>query len=125
MERYLLSLYRDTFDQQFSSQQGLDEICKNSITHKRMFPAVPRQDITTDNHNSVNQSSHLTFHQNSKGNQPMECNGSWGPEKLLDSSIHQYQYSVSHRSIGSPSSKSVSRAVDLYHSLPLSMLEVT
>ncbi|KAJ9135561.1 hypothetical protein P3X46_032731 [Hevea brasiliensis] len=116
LERYLLSLYRNTFDQQVSSQQTLDEICKlNSIMQNGMFPVVPRQDITTDNHNSVNQSSN--------GNQPMECNGAWGPEKLLDSGIHQYHSSASQRSIGSPLSKSVSRAVDSYHSLPLSMLE--
>ncbi|KAJ9152891.1 hypothetical protein P3X46_026399 [Hevea brasiliensis] len=125
LERYLLSLYRNTFDhQQVSSQSICDEICKmNSITHKETFPVVPRQDIIADNHNSVKQSNHLTWHQNPSGNRPMECNGTWGPGKLLDSSIHQYHSSISQRSIGSPSSKSVSRTVDTCRSLPLSMLE--
>ncbi|KAF2294431.1 hypothetical protein GH714_011325 [Hevea brasiliensis] len=37
--------------------------------------------------------------------------------------IHQYHSSISQRSIGSPSRKSVSRTVDTCRSLPLSMLE--
>ncbi|KAG8637645.1 hypothetical protein MANES_15G147300v8 [Manihot esculenta] len=125
LERYLLSLYRSTFDhQQRSSPPTFDEICKrDSDMHRGTFPVDPRQDIITDNHNSVKQSNHLKWHQNSPGNRPMERNVTWGPGKLLDSGIHQSYYSVSQRSLRSPSRKSLSRAVDAYHSLPLAMLE--
>ncbi|XP_037497660.1 uncharacterized protein LOC105631832 isoform X2 [Jatropha curcas] len=126
MERYLLSLYRNTFDQQMSSYSSIDERCKmNSIMHKGVFPEVPREDIITSIHSSVNQSSIFSCNRSSSANQNKECNGSSETEKLFDSSIHQCHFSRSQRSFGisSPAMKSITRAVDAYHSLPLSMLE--
>ncbi|KAL9370908.1 hypothetical protein Peur_036048 [Populus x canadensis] len=122
MERYLLSLYRKTFDQQASSLSTKDErederFKMSSDAHRGMFPAVPRNDIMSVKDNSTDNASHLT-------SLTKECNGTWGLEKLLDSSIHRCHSSISQRSIGtSPPTRSIVRAIDSYHSLPLSMLE--
>lgn len=124
MERYLLSLYRQTFDQQASSLSTKDErederFKMSSDAHRGMFPAVPRNHIVSVKDNSTDNASHLT-------SLTKECNGTWGLEKLLDSSIHRCHSSISQRSIGtSPPTRSIVRAIDSYHSLPLSMLEVT
>ncbi|KAF9675975.1 hypothetical protein SADUNF_Sadunf09G0090000 [Salix dunnii] len=121
MERYLLSLYRKTLDHQVSSLSTKDEMDDerfkmSSDAHRGMFPAVPRNDIVSVNDNSSDNTSHLT-------SLTKECNGSWGL-KMLDSSIHQCPSSISQRSIGTyPPTRSIARAMDSYHSLPLSMLE--
>ncbi|KAG5238908.1 Lzipper-MIP1 domain-containing [Salix suchowensis] len=108
MERYLLSLYRKTLDHQ---------IQMSSDAHRGMFPSVPRNDIVSVKDNSSDNASHIT-------SLTKECNGSWGLEKMLDSSIHQCPSSISQRSIGTyPPTRSIARAIDSYHSLPLSMLE--
>jgi hypothetical protein len=126
LERYLLSLYRKTFEQQVSSLSTKDErdherFKMSSNTHKGMFPSVPgkENDIMSDKDHSADNASHLT-------SLTKERNDTRGPEKLLDSSIHRCHSSMSQRSIGtSPTTRSVARAVDSCHSLPLSMLEVT
>uniref|UniRef100_A0A6N2L7M6 DUF547 domain-containing protein n=1 Tax=Salix viminalis TaxID=40686 RepID=A0A6N2L7M6_SALVM len=122
MERYLLSLYRKTLDHQVSSLSTKDEMederfKMSSDAQRGMFPAVPRNDIVSVKDNSTDNASHLT-------SLTKECNGSWGLEKMLDSSIHQCPSSISQRSIGTyPPTRSIARAIDSYHSLPLSMLE--
>ncbi|XP_015574576.1 uncharacterized protein LOC8279547 isoform X1 [Ricinus communis] len=125
LERYLLSLYRKTFDQQVTPQSTIDERCKmNSSMQKKVLPVVPRQDNMIANRNSVNHSSCLTRPQDSSGNQTKQFNGTWGLENLLDSSIYRCHSSISQRSTGtSPPMKSMASAADSYHSLPLSMLE--
>ncbi|KAI5592100.1 hypothetical protein BDE02_04G129500 [Populus trichocarpa] len=125
LERYLLSLYRKTFEQQVSSLSTKDErdherFKMSSNTHKGMFPSVPgkENDIMSDKDHSADNASHLT-------SLTKERNDTRGPEKLLDSSIHRCHSSMSQRSIGtSPTTRSVARAVDSCHSLPLSMLEL-
>ncbi|CAK7329753.1 unnamed protein product [Dovyalis caffra] len=124
MERYLLSLYRKTFNQQVSSLSTKDEredesIKTSSNIRKGMFPEVPRNDIMSNEDNSADYASHLT-------SLTKECSGTLGPARLLDSGIHRCHSSISQRSIGtSPPTRSIARAVDSYHSLPLSMLEQT
>ncbi|XP_023511613.1 uncharacterized protein LOC111776407 [Cucurbita pepo subsp. pepo] len=89
LEKYLLSLYRRTFEQQVSSFSTMDDS------------------------------------QESFGNQCKERNEDEEPEKSLH--VHRSYSSLSQRSPGSsrsyPLSKYMAKAVDSYHSLPLSMLE--
>ncbi|KAJ0076799.1 hypothetical protein Patl1_36314 [Pistacia atlantica] len=93
LEHYLLSLYRKKFDQRVSSLPTMDERLKLATS--------------TD--------------------EGMEGNDIWGAQKLLDSGIHRSHSSLSQRSACSirttPPLKSLAKAVDSYHSLPLSMLE--
>lgn len=133
LERYLLSLYRKIFDQQVSTSlsakdEKVDErIRMSSITHKETFPVFPTTDIVSvKNNNYTNDANHLSSLQDGIGNSTREWNGSWGPAKMTDCGIHRCHSSISHRSTGnSPPTTSIARAADLYHSLPLSMLEVT
>ncbi|XP_022762819.1 uncharacterized protein LOC111308618 [Durio zibethinus] len=126
LEKYLLSLYRKNYDKRFLSLKNIDEILKStSVVHKEMFPEVQAHGIIGEKENLAIQSSDLVSSRNSIGNPPKECNDVWGTEKLLDSSIHRSHSSLSQRSAYSVTSpqKAVAKAVDLYHSLPLSMLE--
>lgn len=113
LERYLLSLYRKTFDQQISSELSV----------------APRQDATPENSNTVTYSDDLMSPRNSIVKPLKECNDIVEQQKLLDSSIHRTYSSLSQRSTcstrTSPRTKSRAKAVDSYHSLPFSMLEVT
>ncbi|XWS40359.1 hypothetical protein CRYUN_Cryun18bG0134300 [Craigia yunnanensis] len=127
LEKYLLSLYRKNFDKRFSSLKTIDENLKStSMAHKEMFPEVTQaHDIMSEKENLAIQSSDLVSSRYSIGNPPKECNDVWGTERLLDYSIYRSHSSLSQRSAYSVTSpqKTVAKAVDLYHSLPLSMLE--
>ncbi|XP_065855592.1 uncharacterized protein [Euphorbia lathyris] len=114
LERYLLSLYRKTFDQQVPSQPSIDERCqRNSSVQKGQLPEVNRQDSMKHEGNIVILSS-----------QPKQCNETWGREEnLLDSSIYRCSSSLCQRSAATSPMKSIVNAIDSYHSLPLSMLE--
>ncbi|BBH09461.1 Protein of unknown function D [Prunus dulcis] len=111
LERYLLSLYRKTFDQQISSELSV----------------APGQDVTPENSNTVTYSDDLMSPRNSIVKPLKECNDIVEQQKLLDSSIHRTYSSLSQRSTcstrTSPRTKSRAKAVDSYHSLPFSMLE--
>ncbi|KAH0977706.1 hypothetical protein GBA52_027425 [Prunus armeniaca] len=111
LERYLLSLYRKTFDQQISSELSV----------------APGQDVTPENSNTVTYSDDLMSPRNSIVKPLKECNDIVEQQKLLDSSIHRTCSSLSQRSTcstrTSPRTKSRAKAVDSYHSLPFSMLE--
>jgi hypothetical protein len=119
LEQYLLSLYRKKFDQQISSLSSVEG---------RLNKEIAGYDIMSEKEDSVIHSSHHILPQNSIGNPLKECNDIWGTQKLLDSSIHRSHSSLSQRSAcltrTSPPMKFQTKAVDLYHSLPLSMLEV-
>ncbi|KAJ4836062.1 hypothetical protein Tsubulata_008963 [Turnera subulata] len=121
LERYLLCLYRKTFDQQVPPSSAKDEVLeKNSVVNKANFPLVSAHDIMSETNSSV---THTSV-QNSKGNPHKEVHGSnSGLGKWLDSGIYRCHSSMSQRSGGSPPLKSIARALDSYHSLPLSMLE--
>lgn len=113
LERYLLSLYRKTFDQQISSELSV----------------APGQAVTPENSNTVTYSDDLMSPRNSIVKPLKECNDIVEQQQLLDSSIHRTYSSLSQRSTcstrTSPRMKSRAKAVDSYHSLPFSMLEVT
>lgn len=130
LEQYLLSLYRKTFDRQISSVTTVNDRLKSSSTaHKLMFQEVSGDNMISKTENSVSHSGHLSSPRVSFDNPPKECNDIWGAQKLLDSSIHRSHSSLSHRSTcptrTSPSMQILAKAIDSYHSLPLSMLEVT
>ncbi|KAJ6395891.1 hypothetical protein OIU77_021031 [Salix suchowensis] len=68
LERYLLSLYRKTFEQQVSSlstkDERVDERFKMSSTaRKGMFPSLPgnENDVMSDKDHSADNASHLYF----------------------------------------------------------------
>ncbi|PON76904.1 Ternary complex factor MIP1, leucine-zipper, partial [Parasponia andersonii] len=126
LERYLLSLYRKTFDQQMSSVSTMNGRLNSALgTEKGISSEASGQDIMPQKENSVIHSGNLLPPRNSFGNQ-QERVDIWEPEKLLDSSIHRSHSSLSQRSAcsfrASPR-KFLNKAVDSYHSLPLSMLE--
>ncbi|KAE8719182.1 cytochrome c bioproteinsis protein CCS1 [Hibiscus syriacus] len=121
LEKYLLSLYRNFFDNTFLSLNTIDENLKaTSMAHKEMFQEVQMHDIMSEKENIVSSRSSI-------GNPPKECDNVWGTAKLLDSSIYQSHSSLSQRSAYSVDSpqRTVAKAVEQYHSLPLSMLEQT
>lgn len=124
LEQYLLSLYRKKFDQQKSSESTVE-----GRLNKEMFQKVPEYDIMSEKEDSAVHSTHSMLPQNSIGNPLQECNDIWGTQKQLDSSIHRSHSSLSQRSAcltrTSPPMKFLNKGVGLYHSLPLSMLEVT
>lgn len=131
LERHLLSMYRKTFDQQISSESNVAERLNSSplITRKGVSAEVPGQDVTPENDNAVTSSNDLLSPRHSTGNLLKECNDILDQQKLLDSSIHRCYSSLSQHSTcsirTSPRTKSRAKAVDSYHSLPFSMLEVT
>lgn len=125
LEQYLLSLYRKNFDQQMSSLSTMEGRLKStSVMHKDIFGKVAGYDIMSEKEDSVIHSGHLMLPQNSNAK---ECNDIWRTRKLLDSSINRSDSSLSQHSAcltrASPPMKFLTKAVDSYHSLPLSMLE--
>lgn len=128
LERYLLSLYRKAFDQRISSELTMAERQNSSsVTHKGSCKEISGQDHTPENNKTITYSDDLTSPRNSSGKPFKECNDTWEPEKLLDSSIHRCYSSLSQRSTcsprTSPRTKSRTKDVDSYHSLPFSLLE--
>lgn len=124
-ERYLLSLYRKTFDQQMSSVSTADGRLDSAlVTEKGTSSEVSGQ---AEENSILHHSRNLMPPRNSLGSL-QECDDMWEPEKLLDSSIHRSHSSLSQRSFCSfrtSPRKFLNNAVNSYHSLPLSMLEVT
>lgn len=112
LEKYLLSLYRETFDRRCNFQT-------ETLAPERKFSEVSISDYFPQKENTVVETS-------ISGNAMKEIsNVVQEPEKVLDSSIHRSHSSLSQRSFrASPRLKSVAKAVDSFHSLPLSMLEV-
>ncbi|KAK8522339.1 hypothetical protein V6N12_056051 [Hibiscus sabdariffa] len=126
LEKYLLTLYRKNFDKTLWSVKTMYENLKpTSMAHKEMFQEVQAHDIMSEKENLAIQYGDPVSSRNSIGNPPKECNYVWGTEKLLDSSIYRSHSSLSQRSAYSVNSpqRTVAKAVEQYHSLPLSMLE--
>ncbi|KAL4320294.1 hypothetical protein GQ457_18G019890 [Hibiscus cannabinus] len=123
LEKYLLSLYRKNFDKTFLSLKTMDENVKPTLmAHKEMFQEVQIHDIMSEEENLA---GNLVSSRKSIGNPPKECNDGWGTAKLLDSSIYRSHSSLSQQSVYSVNSpqRLVAKAVEQYHSMPLSMLE--
>ncbi|KAK2978357.1 hypothetical protein RJ640_016459 [Escallonia rubra] len=119
LEKYLLSLYRKTFDKRVSSMRTMGEISKpDSATQEGTLLEVPGYE------NLITRSS--TLPRDSKANPFKECSGILGGQELVDSSIHRSLSSLSHCSAYSfrtPPLGALAEAVHSHHSLPLSMLE--
>lgn len=100
LEKYLLSLYRKTCAHQVSKDN-------EEITLHCRCPSLPRY---------PNRSP------------PEECDLVQSTLRQMDSGTHRSQSSLSHRSSSNrifPPMKPTGECDDTYHSLPLSMLEVT
>ncbi|CAK9315844.1 unnamed protein product [Citrullus colocynthis] len=115
LEKYLLSLYRRTFDQHVSSFSTMDD---------RLESYTEPHFAMEGEHSFIN-SDHIVSRETLSGDQSKGRNEVEEPEKL--SHFHRSYSSLSQRSPGSsrnyPLSKYMAKAVDSYHSLPLSMLE--
>ncbi|KAL0559646.1 hypothetical protein IC582_000009 [Cucumis melo] len=115
LEKYLLSLYRRTFNQQVSSFSTMDD---------RLESYIEPNNVIEGEHSCIHSdnivSPETLFDNQSKGRNVVE-----EPEKL--SHLHRSNSSLSQRSLGSSRnyslSKYMAKAVDSYHSFPLSMLE--
>ncbi|CAI9765534.1 unnamed protein product [Fraxinus pennsylvanica] len=119
LEKYLLSMYRRIFSKRLSTLPTMDERgSANSETPKWMLPEFFKPSLPPSKESSV------TFvpPQDSAN----KCNDILGAETLVDSGIGRSQSSLSQRStcaFRTSPSQAVAEAVDLHHSLPLSMLE--
>ncbi|KAJ6366993.1 hypothetical protein OIU77_003385 [Salix suchowensis] len=121
LEQYLLSLYRQAFDQQtcLVSPSNQDRSLKTPVTtpRRRLF------DVSRPETSKRETSATQTACQ-SNANTWKETNGIGGEEKLLDSGVHRCHSSLSQRSaLTSPPADSLGRAVRACHSQPLSMME--
>ncbi|KAK7257918.1 hypothetical protein RIF29_32239 [Crotalaria pallida] len=129
LEQYLLSLYRKRYDQQILSPTTEERRLEFDSDTSKETSAVPGKDAVSDKEISVLHASHLISHRNSAGFQLKECNNRLEPESVLDSSIHRCYSELSQRTVCSIDASSPvnikTKAVDYYHSLPLSMLEQT
>ncbi|KAG2705558.1 hypothetical protein I3843_05G052900 [Carya illinoinensis] len=128
LEQYLLCMYRKKFNQQQSNPSNMEGRSKStSVMHDEIIE-VAGYDIMSEKDDSIIHSSHLKFPRNSIAKPPDAGNDIWGTRMLLDSSIHRSHSLLSQHSAcltrTSPA-KFPTKAVDSYHSLPLSMLEVT
>ncbi|KAI6677812.1 hypothetical protein NL676_038608 [Syzygium grande] len=117
LEKYLLTLYRNKFNEQPSHLFTEDELKSTSIAHGKVSPPIHRHNSTLERENSF---SHLSRHTPCL---PQHL----GSKNLSDVSIHRCQSSLSQRSShlnrDSHPENTFARVVDSYHSLPLSMLE--
>ncbi|XP_022860974.1 uncharacterized protein LOC111381425 [Olea europaea var. sylvestris] len=123
LEKYLISLYRRELSKRLSTFPTMDERENANVeTLIRKLPEFSKPGLTSVKENSVS----FVPPQDSIDNLHVKCNDILGAETLVDTGIGRSQSSLSQRSTcayrTSPS-QTVSEAVDLYHSLPLSMLE--
>ncbi|XP_061358775.1 uncharacterized protein LOC133302936 [Gastrolobium bilobum] len=126
LEQYLLSLYRRRFDQQISSLSTKERRLELASDTNTRTSAVSGNGAISDKEISALHSGHLIPPSNSAGFQLKECNNQLGPETVLESSIHRCYSALSQRTACSIEASPVdikTKAVDSYHSLPLSMLE--
>lgn len=125
LEKYLLSMYRKTFATRLTSQCMMDESPKANSATEEQVPSEIRQFKTTIN--SVNAACSIPS-EDSVGNLFKESGDILGAQILVDSSIGRSHSSLSQRSpiaLRTNLLGTLAEAVDSYHSLPLSMLEVS
>ncbi|KAJ1410428.1 Ternary complex factor MIP1, leucine-zipper [Sesbania bispinosa] len=126
LEQYLLSLYRKRFDEQISSLSTKERRLELASDIDKGTSAAPSNDAVSDKEICVMHSNHLISPSNSAGLQLKECNNQLEPETVLDSSIHRCHSALSQQTACSIEASPVNiktKAVECYHSLPLSMLE--
>nr|XP_016479610.1 PREDICTED: uncharacterized protein LOC107800872 isoform X2 [Nicotiana tabacum] len=114
LEKYLLSLYRKTFAKRLES-----------LSKERKLSEVKKH----NNKSMENPITNSTSPSPSPFENPREeCNVTAGAPNLVDTTIVRSHSSLSHTAASfkpSPSVGFLADAVDSYHSLPLSMLEVS
>ncbi|KAF5958179.1 hypothetical protein HYC85_005404 [Camellia sinensis] len=124
LEHYLLSLYRQAFDQQVSSlsPSTKDERLKSPLTTPRgRCLQFSRSDINTNREISTVQTSCRSLAN------PWNESSNIEEVKPVDSGVHHSHSSLSQRSVPStrtsPMEESLGKAVRACHSQPLSMME--
>ncbi|KAK6128651.1 hypothetical protein DH2020_037609 [Rehmannia glutinosa] len=124
LEQYLLSLYRQAFDQQISSlsPSKRDEEFKSPLV-------TPRRDFSRADITAVRESFTLKAEIQTESDLRKESDDGLFEEKLIDSGVQRSHSSLSQYSaqanISSPPADVLGKAVRACHSQPLSMMEVT
>ncbi|KAE8707715.1 putative set domain protein [Hibiscus syriacus] len=124
LEQYLLSLYREAFDQQVSST-SLSKRCERIKTPtdspRGRFPKVSKPDDASKVENSALRSGYL--------DNSCKAPCGFGEEKLSDSGVHRCHSSLCQHSVYSsrvvPPEENLAKAIRTCHSQPLSMMENT
>ncbi|XP_038996891.1 uncharacterized protein LOC120121643 isoform X2 [Hibiscus syriacus] len=122
LEQYLLSLYREAFDQQVSST-SLSKRCERIKTPtdspRGRFPKVSKPDDASKVENSALRSGYL--------DNSCKAPCGFGEEKLSDSGVHRCHSSLCQHSVYSsrvvPPEENLAKAIRTCHSQPLSMME--
>lgn len=133
LEKYLLTLYRNKFNEHASLSPTEDESKLTSIAHGKESPPIHGCHRTLERESFFSHSSRhpprLTRGSIGSPLKEEEEEDIWAPKYLSDIGIQRSQSSLSQRSSHpnrtSHPENSFARAVDSYHSLPLSMLEVS
>lgn len=127
LEKYLLSMYRKAFDNRLSSLSMKNHKPKEELSRKeRILSEANKLDCKATEKRPATSTSPALQPQALVNSPPKECSG--GTQKLLDSSILRTHSSLSHAGCSfrtSPPIGALAEALDSYHSLPLSMLEVS
>lgn len=123
LEQYLLSLYRQAFDQQTPPSLSKNESLESPLTTPRgNHLQVSRSAITTKREITTFQARFQSLAN------PWSESSNLGEEKLIETADHRSQSSLSNRSVlptrTSPPAESLGKAVRACHSQPLSMMEV-
>ncbi|KAI9127955.1 hypothetical protein K1719_000948 [Acacia pycnantha] len=121
LEQYLLSLYRKRFDHQVLSLSAKERRLETDSDTKKGSSSINGKGTITGKKISVSHNN-LFSPRNSVGFPLKECNKQLEPETVLDSSIHRSHSTMSQQSVCSIET-SQAKALDTFHSLPLSMLE--
>ncbi|XP_054787849.1 uncharacterized protein LOC129293767 isoform X2 [Prosopis cineraria] len=121
LEQYLLSLYRKRFDHQILSLSAKERRLETDSDTKKGSSLVNRKGTITGKEISV-PCNNLPSPRNSVGFPLKECKKQLEPEAVLDLSIHRSHSTLSQQSVCSIEI-SQAKALDTFHSLPLSMLE--
>lgn len=122
LEQYLLSLYRQAFDQQTPPSLSKNESLESPLTTPRgNHLQVSRSAITTKREITTFQARFQSLAN------PWSESSNLGEEKLIETADHRSQSSLSNRSVlptrTSPPAESLGKAVRACHSQPLSMME--
>ncbi|XP_028777026.1 uncharacterized protein LOC114733699 [Neltuma alba] len=121
LEQYLLSLYRKRFDHQILSLSAKERRLETDSDTKKGSSSVSGTVTVSEKEISVREHN-LLSPRNSVGFPLKECKKELEPEAVLDSSIHRSHSTLSQQSVCFIET-SQAKALDTFHSLPLSMLE--
>lgn len=129
LEKYLLTLYRNKFNEHPSHLPTENELKSTPIAHGKVSPPNHGHNSTLEREHFFSDLSRrtLSLPRQSIRSPLKEEEDIWAPKNLSGVGIHRSQSSLSQRSShpnrASHLENSLARAVDSYHSLPLSMLE--